>query len=197
MLARYETEYRTMAGEKQEWDTKLSVLDAERASMEAAAADREEAYRAAASEAMTKQREMDRIDGDYRVQESSRRHGAEEMDRLRRLAASHGEAAAEAETALAAASEEKEACRASLTEARKALADAETAWAAAQHRLDEASASHRQKLEEIREKTGKRSGSLKRFVMPQRRQSGWHGRSIRRKQPYPRQPVRGRRRSRL
>lgn len=156
MLARYETEHRTMAGEKQEWDTKLSVLDAERASMEAAAADREEAYRAAASEAMTKQREMDRIDGDYRVQESSRRHGTEEMDRLRRLAASHGEAAAEAEAALAAASEEKEACRASLTEARKALTDAEAAWAAAQHRLDEASASHRQKLEEIREKTGKR-----------------------------------------
>ena len=156
MLARYETEHRTLSDEKGAWEAKLARLDADRAAIEAEAAEREEAYRKAAAEAMARQREMDRIDGDYRVKDAARAHGEEELARLTSLAASHEAAGKEAEAALAAAEKEHEAAHAALAEAKAALGAAEKERETAQRALAAEAAEHRQLLETIREKTAQK-----------------------------------------
>lgn len=156
MLARYETEHRALADEKQAWESRLTALDADRTAIEDEAARREEVYRKAMADAAERQRDMDRIDGDYRVAEAARAHGAEEMERLRALAAAHGAAASEAETALRAAEAEQAASEAVLAEAREALRQAEADRTAAADTLSAAEASHRRLIDEIREKTARK-----------------------------------------
>lgn len=82
MLARYETEWRDGQEEKNRWDTKLSMADAEGAALGEKAASQEEAWRRAGELAQRKQRDMDQASGDYRVREASLSHLKEEIDRL-------------------------------------------------------------------------------------------------------------------
>lgn len=153
MLARYETEHRDWTDEKVRRDGELARLDAERTALEAEAAAREEAYRQAMADAAARQRDMDRIDGDFRVKEAARTHGAEEMERLAGAIAAHGKAAEQAAAELAAAETERQAADVALVRERQAADAADAEKAAAAERLTAGEAAHRQRLDAVREKT--------------------------------------------
>lgn len=85
MLARYETEWRDGLDEKNRWDTKLSMTDAEGVALAEKAAAREEAWRRAGEQVRQKQRDMDQTGGDYRVKEAALSHQKEEVRRLTSL----------------------------------------------------------------------------------------------------------------
>ena len=82
MLARYETECRTLSDEKAEWEAKLAGAEAEGAALAEKVAALTEESRRVAETAGLRQREMDRIDGDYRVKETMRVHAEAECRRL-------------------------------------------------------------------------------------------------------------------
>ena len=93
------------------------------------------------------------IDGDFRVKEAARTHGAEEMERLAGAIAAHGKAAEQAAAELADAETERQAADAALVRERQAADAADAEKAAAAERLTAGEAAHRQRLDAVREKT--------------------------------------------
>lgn len=160
MRARCETEYESFAAEKGRWDTKLASADAERAAFEEAAAAQEEAYRKAGAEADMFRRSMDRLDGDYRVQEAVCQRQAEERDRIEKGLAAHRDAKAAAEAQLDRAEEEHRAAREEWTSAREAHAVLEREKAEAMAAYERELAAHQELAEIIREKTGQKERLL-------------------------------------
>lgn len=160
MLARYETECRTLAEEKSRAETALSVLDAERADIEARGAAGENAYRKAAEEAAEAMRAAEKLHGDYRVAETSLSHAAEEIGRLSALVSGKKEAEGKLSAETREASEARTAAEARLASEKDQLAAAKAEKEAAEISYEEAERSHQSLLEEIRGKTARRESLL-------------------------------------
>lgn len=159
MLARYETECRTLSDEKAEWAAKLAGAEAEGAALAEKAAALTEESRRAAETAGLRQREMDRIDGDYRVKETMRAHAEAECRRLEESSAGRAAALKRLKTELDEAETRRETAEAGLRRAEEALHAAEEEKTHAEAALAGAEESHRRLIDEIREKTARRDSA--------------------------------------
>lgn len=156
MLARYETEARTLTDSKVELDTKCSKIDAERAAIEEKGASQEGAYRKAAERAAALAGELEKIHGDWRVKEAALQHGEEEIERLSALIRGARENQEKLEAAWKEAETRKDAAFGELEAEKEALSKAKTLSQKAEETLREAESSYRSLLDTIREKAARK-----------------------------------------
>lgn len=156
MLARYETEERTLEDQKVALDTKGSKIDAERAAIEEKGASQEGAYRKAAERAAALAGELEKIHGDWRVKEAALSHGTEEIDRLAALLEEEqGKMKALTASAQEGAAGET-AARSALAAEESELEKAQTASAKAAAVLKNAERAYQSLLDTIREKSAQK-----------------------------------------
>ncbi len=153
---RYETERQNLEAEKGQWEVTFSGAEAERVAFEENAAAHEEAYRKVCAEVDRYRRNMDRADGDYRVQEAFCLKNKEELERIRQKMKVHSENLEKTKGILQEAIEETRAAQEAWKDASEALRRLEKEKSDAAQAYETELTSSQQLRDVIREKTDKK-----------------------------------------